>query len=133
MAQRKCKYKRKHRLKNGVGVVIVFKGVGGCDLGKAAFRLCLYDAEYRELKQQQRRWLRKRHLKSEFVPLQTLSRLFHLVQFVKCWPIVCDIQKQTLTRFFFKELLAVEWRSRKLKLLQSAWCSVVQVKYPAGV
>ena len=102
MAQRKCEYKRKHRLKNGVGVVIVFKGVGGCDLAKAAFRLRLYDAEYRELKQQQRRWLRKRHLKSEFVPFQTLSRLFHLVQFVKCWPIVCDIQKQTLTRFFLR-------------------------------
>ena len=100
MAQGKCKHKRKRRLKNGVGVLIVFKGVGGCDLAKAAFRLRLYDAEYRELKQQQRRWLRKRRLKSEFVPLQTLSRLFHLVQFVKCWPIVCDIQKQTLTRFF---------------------------------
>ena len=33
--------------------------------------------------QQQRRRLRKRHLKSEFTLLQTLSRLFHLVQFVK--------------------------------------------------
>ena len=102
MAQGKCKHKRKRRLKNGVGVVIVFKGVGGCDLEKAAFRLRLYDAEYRELKQQQRRWLRKRHVKSEFVPFQTLSRLFHLVQFVKCWPIVCDIQKQTLTRLFLR-------------------------------
>ena len=75
---------------------------GSCDLEKAAFRLRLYDAEYRELKQQQRRWLGKRHLKSEFVPFQTLSRLFHLVQFFKCWPIVCDIQKQTLTRFFLR-------------------------------
>ena len=28
--------------------------------------------------------LQKRHLKSEFAPLQTLSRLFHLVYFVKC-------------------------------------------------
>ena len=37
----------------------------------------------RELKQQRRRRLRKRHLKSEFVLLQTLSRLFHLVYFVK--------------------------------------------------
>ena len=36
---------------------------------------------YRE--QQQRRRLRKRLLKSEFALLQTLSRLFHLVQFVK--------------------------------------------------
>ena len=39
----------------------------------------------RELKQQQRRRLRKRHIKSKFALLQTLSRLFHLVYFVKCW------------------------------------------------
>ena len=36
-----CKHKRKRRLKNGVGVVIVFWGVGCCDLEKAAFRLRL--------------------------------------------------------------------------------------------
>ena len=35
--------------------------------------------------QQQPRRLRKRHLKSEFVLLQTLLRLLHLVQFVNCW------------------------------------------------
>ena len=33
----------------------------------------------RELKQQRRRRLRKRHLKSEFALPQTLSRLFYLV------------------------------------------------------
>ena len=36
-----CKNKRKRRLKNGVGVVIVFRGVECCDLAKAAFRLRL--------------------------------------------------------------------------------------------
>ena len=36
-----CKHKRKRSLKNGVGVVIVFRGVGCCDLEKAAFRLRL--------------------------------------------------------------------------------------------
>ena len=36
-------------------------------------------------KQQRRRQLRKPHLKSEFTLPQTLSRLFHLVSFVKCW------------------------------------------------
>ena len=41
----------------------------------------------RELTQQRWRQLRKRHLKSEFALLQTLSRLFQLVQFVKCWQI----------------------------------------------
>ena len=39
----------------------------------------------RELKQPRRRRLRKRHLKSEVALLQTLSCLFRLVQFVKCW------------------------------------------------
>ena len=39
----------------------------------------------RELQQQRRRQQRKRHLKSEVALLQTLSRLFHLVQFVKYW------------------------------------------------
>ena len=40
-----------------------------------------------DLKQQRQRRLRKRHSKSEFALLQTLSRLFQLVQFVKCWQI----------------------------------------------
>ena len=37
----------------------------------------------RKLKEQRRRRLRKRHLTSEVALLQTLPRLFHLVQFVK--------------------------------------------------
>ena len=45
-------------------------------------RLGLYDRRFsRELKQQGRWRLRKRHLESEFARLQTLSRLFQLVQF----------------------------------------------------
>ena len=39
----------------------------------------------RELKQKRRRRLRKGHSKSEVALLQTLSRLFHLIYFVKCW------------------------------------------------
>lgn len=35
----------------------------------------------RALTQERRRWLRKRHLKSEYALLQSLSRLFRLVQF----------------------------------------------------
>ena len=42
-------------------------------------------AKIRELKQQRRRLLRKRLLKSDFALLQTLSRLFHLVQVRICW------------------------------------------------
>ena len=38
----------------------------------------------REFTQRRRRRLRKRHLKSEFALPQTLSRLFHLVKFVRC-------------------------------------------------
>ena len=41
-------------------------------------------SQHWELKQQLRQQLQKR----EFTPLQTLSRLFHLVYFVKCWQIV---------------------------------------------
>ena len=49
----------------------------------------------RELKQQQQqRRLRKRHLKSEFVLLQTLQRVFHLVQFVKCWRIFLELNSK---------------------------------------
>jgi len=44
----------------------------------------------RELKKQQPR-LQKRHLKSEFALLQTLLRIFHLVQFVKCWRIFLEL------------------------------------------
>ena len=41
----------------------------------------------RELEQQRRQQLRKRHLKKEFALTQTLLLLFHLVYFVKCWQI----------------------------------------------
>ena len=40
---------------------------------------------FSELKQQRRRRLRKRQLNTYFALPQTLSRLFQLVQFVKCW------------------------------------------------
>ena len=52
---------------------------------------------FRELKQQprrrRRRQLRKRHLKSEFALLQTLSRL---IQFVKCWLIFLELNSKRL-------------------------------------
>ena len=50
----------------------------------------------RDVKQKRRRRLRKRHLKSEFALLQTLSRLFKLVQFVKCWPIFLELNSKRL-------------------------------------
>ena len=50
----------------------------------------------RELKQQRRRRLQKRHLKSEFSPLQTLSHLFHLVYFVKCWQMFLQLNSEGL-------------------------------------
>ena len=46
----------------------------------------------RELKQQRRWRLWKRRFKSEFSLLSTLSRLFHLVQFVKCWQMFVEIE-----------------------------------------
>ena len=51
------------------------------------------------LKQQQRRQLRKRLLKSAFALLQTLSRLFHLVQFVKCWQLFLELNSVRLSKF----------------------------------
>jgi len=54
-------------------------------------------------KQQRRRWLRKRHLKSEFAPLQTWSPLSHLVQFVKCWWTFLELNSKGLCRRSRKE------------------------------
>ena len=50
----------------------------------------------RVLKQQRRRRLRKRQLKSEFALLQTLSRLFHFVYFVKCWQMFLELNSKGL-------------------------------------
>ena len=36
------------------------------------------------------------HLKSEFALLQTLSRLFHLVQYVKCWQFFVKLNSKGL-------------------------------------
>ena len=50
----------------------------------------------RELKQRRRRRLRKRQLKSVLARVQTSSRLFHLVQFVKCWRICLELDSKRL-------------------------------------
>ena len=47
---------------------------------------------------QPRRRLRKTSLKSEFALLQPLSRLFHLVQFVKCWQFFLELNFKRLYR-----------------------------------
>ena len=57
----------------------------------------------RSLKQQRRRRLRKRHLKSEFALLQALSRLFHLVYFVKCWQMFLEFNSKGLYQSSGKE------------------------------
>ena len=57
----------------------------------------------RELKEQRGRRLRKRHLKNEFTLLQTLSRLFRLVQFVKCWHIFLVLNVKRLYQSSGKE------------------------------
>ena len=46
--------------------------------------------------QQLRRRIQKSHLKSEFVLLQTLPRLFHFVQFDKFWRISLEINSKGL-------------------------------------
>ena len=72
----------------------------------------------RELKQQRRRRrrrrrrLRKRHLKSEFALLQTLSRLLHLVYFVKCWQMFLELNSKGLYQSSGKEKKVVVLCSR---------------------
>ena len=65
----------------------------------------------RELKQQRRQRLQKRHFKSEFAPLQTLSRIFHLVYFVKCWQMFLELN--------CVELSCIKVEEKKRKLLSS--------------
>ena len=61
----------------------------------------------RELKQQRRRRLQKRHWKSEFAPHQTLSRLFLLVYFVKCWQMFLELNSKGLYQLNSKGLCFV--------------------------
>ena len=63
-------------------------------------------------KQQRRRRLRKRHLKSEFALLQTLSRLLHLVYFVKCWQMFLELNSKGLYQSSGKEKKVVVLCSR---------------------
>ena len=62
----------------------------------------------RELKQQ-RRWRLQKH---EFAPLQTLSRLFHLVHFVKCWQMFLELNSKGLYQTSGKEKKVVVLCSR---------------------
>ena len=57
----------------------------------------------RELMQRRRRRLRERRLKSEAELLQTLSRFFQLVQFVKCWQIFLELNSKRLYQSSGKE------------------------------
>ena len=57
----------------------------------------------REPKQQRRWQLRKRHLKSEVLLLQTWSRLFHFVQFIKFWQFCLELNSKRLYRRWGKE------------------------------
>ena len=57
----------------------------------------------RELKQQRRRRLPKRHLKSEFPPPQTSSHLFQLVQLVNCWQNFLELNSKRLYQSSGKE------------------------------
>ena len=63
----------------------------------AVDRQCSEQSEVtRELKQQRQRRLRKRHLKTEFALLQKIKRLFHFVQFVRCWQFFVELNSKRL-------------------------------------
>ena len=66
----------------------------------------------REVKQQWWRWLRKRHLKSELALLQSLSCLFHLVYFVKCWQMFLELNSKGQYQRSGKEKKVVVLSSR---------------------
>ena len=51
----------------------------------------------------QRSCLQKHHIKKEFVPLQTLSHLFHLLQFVRCLQIFLEFNSKGLYQGSEKE------------------------------
>ena len=56
------------------------------------------------IREKRRRWrLPKRHSKSEFVLLQTLSGLFHLVQFAKCGQFFLELNSKRLYQSSGKE------------------------------
>ena len=66
----------------------------------------------RVLKQQGRRRLRKRNLKSKLALLQTLSRLFHFIQVVgKCWQILCS--------WILKDCIKSQEKKKKVVVLSS--------------
>ena len=74
-------------------------------------KLC-HVQQIRELNQQRRRRLQKRQLKSEFTPLQTLSHLFHLVYFVKCWQMFLELNSKQLYQSSEREKKVVVLCSR---------------------
>ena len=91
-------------------------------------------------KQQRRHWLQKSHLRSEFAPLQTLSSLFRLVQFVKCWRIFQELNSEGLYRRTRKEkeshclvftscqreirhLHVIVMQKRKRNVPKKTWCT----------
>ena len=90
-----------------------------------------------ELKQQRRRRLLKRHLKSKFAKIQTLSRLFHLVEF-KIWHIFQDLNSYRLFKIQEKKKKVVLLCSRsptnvKLGTFTSLSCSDGKEMYKKGV
>ena len=66
---------------------------------------CSFSKDNREFTKRRRLRLRlrKRHLKSEFALPQTLSRLFHLVYFVKCWQMFLELNSKGLYQSSGKE------------------------------
>ena len=76
------------------------------------------------LKQHRRRRIRKRHLKSDAALPQTLSRLFHRVQFVKCWQFVLEMNSKTLSKFKKRK----KKQKQKQKTVGSCSCRPQNVK-----
>ena len=94
----------------------------------------------RERKQQRRRRLQKRLFKSEVAPLQTLSHLLYLIQFVKSWQFFLELNSNqqyrssekeeescclVLTSSTKREFLWILFRFKKRKENSSSYVHVV--------
>ena len=95
---------RRRKGKEGEGGLGGRKKEGG--LGRRLLleiKLMAFSRIIREPKQLRRRRLRKHPLKSEFTLPQTLTCLFHLVQFVQCWQTSLEFNSKALLQSTGKE------------------------------
>ena len=81
------------------------------------------------IEQRRQRRLRKRQLKSEVALLQTLSHLFQLVQFVKCWQFFLELN---FKRLYWRCCLVFTFSTKREFQLESDVCRLPYTWVPPG-